>query len=277
MRFTVQHTTTYRYTHAVRLAPHLIRLRPRADAGVRLDAFTLDIAPIPVGRTELLDHEGNVVTQAWFEGETTQLVVTSRVTLETLRRNAFDWLASGAEAPLYPAPLAQRLAPYLQAAPAGAALTAYAAAIRERASSFPLGFLAELNRTLFRSFVREIREVGTPQAPLETLARGRGACRDLAVLFMALCRQVGIAARFVSGYQRGDPARTLRYLHAWPEVYLPDGGWRGFDPTHDLAVADTHVALAAAADPADTAPIAGSFFGTAQAAMHAHIEIDVQP
>ncbi len=278
MRFTVHHTTTYRYTHAVRLAPHLIRLRPRVDGAVRLEEFALDIEPAPIGRAELLDHDGNVVTQAWFAAETTtQFVVASRFVLETLRRNAFDWLTLRDGAPLYPPPLAQQLAPYLHADPADAALAAYAAAVRKRAASFPLGFLLELNRTLFHGIVREIRETGAPQAPHETLARGRGACRDLAVLFMALCRQLGIAARFVSGYQRGDPARATRYLHAWPEVYLPDAGWRGFDPTHDLAVADAHVALAAAAHPEDTAPVAGSFFGTAHATLQARIEIDVQP
>ncbi|MEO0770789.1 MAG: 4Fe-4S binding protein, partial [Cyanobacteria bacterium J06649_4] len=33
-------------------------------------------------------------------------------------------------------------------------------------------------------------------------------------------------------------------LHAWAEVYIPGGGWRGFDPTLGLAVGDRHIAIA---------------------------------
>jgi transglutaminase-like putative cysteine protease len=45
-------------------------------------------------------------------------------------------------------------------------------------------------------------------------------------------------------------------------VYLPGGGWRGYDPGHGGAVANAHVAIAAACNAADAAPIEGSFYGT---------------
>ena len=50
-------------------------------------------------------------------------------------------------------------------------------------------------------------------------------------------------------------------LHAWGEVYLHGGGWRGYDPSHGLAVADRHVAVAAAAAPTDAAPVTGTYRG----------------
>src|ERR1019366_6177863 len=52
MRIAVVHTTLYRYSSPVYLEPHIIRLRPREDASQRLEAWTLDIAPTPLGRTE---------------------------------------------------------------------------------------------------------------------------------------------------------------------------------------------------------------------------------
>jgi transglutaminase-like putative cysteine protease len=82
---------------------------------------------------------------------------------------------------------------------------------------------------------------------------------------MDACRSVGLAARFVSGYQQGAP--DLEHdLHAWAEVYLPWAGWRGYDPTQGLAVADQHIALAASARPEQAAPIVGSFRGAAATA-----------
>jgi transglutaminase-like putative cysteine protease len=85
-----------------------------------------------------------------------------------------------------------------------------------------------------------------------------GSCRDLTVVFMEACRAVGLAARFVSGYEEGDSNILERDLHAWAEVYVPGGGWRGFDPTHGLAVSDRHITLVASPYPAQTLPISGT-------------------
>jgi transglutaminase-like putative cysteine protease len=82
------------------------------------------------------------------------------------------------------------------------------------------------------------------------------------VLYNECCRTQGIAARFVSGYHMGDAMVDENYLHAWSEAYIPGGGWRGFDPTLGLAVADGHLALAASARPALAARVEGTFRGT---------------
>jgi len=94
-----------------------------------------------------------------------------------------------------------------------------------------------------------------------TLQSRRGACRDLSVLFVYCCRSLGIPARFASGYQKGDGRHTQRYLHAWPEVYLPGAVWHAYDPTHGEKITDTHVTIAAAAHPRDTMPVTGGFYG----------------
>ena len=84
---------------------------------------------------------------------------------------------------------------------------------------------------------------------------------------MAACRNVGIPARYVSGYQTGDAGHAEHDLHAWSEAYLPGAGWRGFDPTAGLWVAEHHVTLCAAHHPDLTTPVDGSFRGEAESTM----------
>jgi transglutaminase-like putative cysteine protease len=103
-----------------------------------------------------------------------------------------------------------------------------------------------------------------------------GSCRDLAVVFCAMCRSMGLAARFVSGYQSEAVVQPRAHMHAWAEVYLPGGGWRGYDPSQGLAVSTSHVAVAAAADPRMAAPVSGSYRGAARSAMQFQIQMQVR-
>jgi transglutaminase-like putative cysteine protease len=96
------------------------------------------------------------------------------------------------------------------------------------------------------------------------------------VLFVECCRSVGLAAKFVNSYAHIDDS-TDHEFHAWAEVYLPGGGWCGYDPTLGLAVADRHVVVAAAADPPDAAAISGTFRGSAVATIESAVEIAVVP
>ena len=265
MHFEIEHVTTYTYDRPVHLGPHVLRLTPRCDGSQLLREFACEVWPRPSLQSCALDAEGNVVTRLWFIGETPELRIASRFRLETVQDKPYDFLLETPATHL-PMPYNEREAPLLAAyrypGSPTARVTALATQLARRADRDTLAFLSELNELLHREFEREIRPTGPPLPPQVTLERGRGACRDLAVLFMTMCRLEGIAARFVSGYQaRAETTHPRRYLHAWPEVYLPGGGWRGYDPSHGNAVAEAHVAVAAACNAADTAPIEGSFYG----------------
>jgi len=262
MRFRVDHVTAYHYSAPVRLGAHRLRLRPRCDGGQVLMDYRLEIAPEPILSTEYPDLEGNTVTQVWFTGETDSLSIRAWLEVETLRTNPFDYLVdTGATAvPLtYATGVREQLILYCTPRHPGREVRELAHGLGDEAQGQTLVFLNLLNHRLFAGVERIIRHHGEPQPPEVTLASRRGACRDVALLFMEVCRNLGLAARFVSGYQRGDLDRDRRYLHAWPEVYIPGGGWRGYDPSHGLAVGDAHVAVAAAADPHQASPVDGTF------------------
>ena len=124
-----------------------------------------------------------------------------------------------------------------------------------------VSFLTALNQDICERVELEHRDSGDPFLPHETLSRGAGACRDTAVLFVDACRSVGIAARFASGYHLNEDADEANELHGWAEAYIPNAGWRGFDPSVGIVVADEHVTVAASSSPQDTAPVTGAYCG----------------
>ncbi|MEX0271499.1 transglutaminase N-terminal domain-containing protein [Leptolyngbyaceae cyanobacterium UHCC 1019] len=269
MRYQIEHTTDYIYQQAVSLQPHVVRLRPRSDGCQTLHSFTITVTPQPKQQTQIIDLDGNSLIKLWFDSTPTEsLVIQTGADVETFRLNPFDYFLEAWAVSLpadYPASLLVQLQPYLLGQQPG-----YTSSIDPIAAQFaqdlwvqtngePLNFLSQLNQQVYQGCQYQIRETGDPLPAGTTWKQRSGTCRDFAVLFVEVCRAIGLAARFVSGYQEGDPDNPERHLHAWAEVYLPGGGWRGYDPTQGLAVSDRHIALVASASSRYTAPVAGSF------------------
>ncbi len=278
MQFSIRHLTRYRYSGPVQFGPQQLRFRPRDDGAQRIVDYRLEIRPTPQGRDEQLDLEGNRVTQVWFDAQADHLDIDVNMQVETLRRNSFDFILAP-EAMVLPFEhrhSATCARAYLERIKPDDTVTAFAASHSLAVRSDTMAFLNRLNHALFSGFSHVHRETGAPQSPAATLQSRNGACRDLTVLFVDCCRAEGIAARFASGYQKGDLQSERRHLHAWPEVYLPGAGWRGFDPTHGEAVADAHVTIAAGAHARDTMPVRGTFLGDGtDSTLDYRVEIEV--
>jgi transglutaminase-like putative cysteine protease len=249
VRFSVRHRTTYVYSAPVWLGAHKLRLNPRPESGALLRR-DLRIDPAPALRHDETDAFGNLITCVGFSGASARLEIESRFELETAAAAAPVLLDHSA------------LAPYLASGPIAGPVRAFAAGLFAQCEGDAPAFLQKLNETIYRAIRHDIRDEGGARAPEETLALGYGACRDVTILFLAACRSLGFPARFVSGYQaEADTPDGKRHLHAWAEAYAPDFGWRAYDPTHLIPVAEAHVALAAAPDQAATMPVEGGYFG----------------
>jgi transglutaminase-like putative cysteine protease len=274
--YRIRHLTRYVYSRPVFVEPLQVRLRPRCGPGVRLLDFDLRLAPAPAGTSWIKDAAGNDVLSVWFDGLTPSLEIMIRATVQTSAVNPFDYMP-GAEANAPPLVLSENdrelLAPCLlqrhPAPPGGDELDRVLAALPGGKTSVQACVLS-LNQWIFENIAKTVRTEPGVLTPQDSLRRGRGACRDLAVLFMEGVRRMGVPARFVSGYQEGDPDKKERDLHAWAEAYFPGGGWRGFDPTHGLAAADRHIPLAHGPAPSDAAPLTGAFRGTNAASRLEH-------
>jgi transglutaminase-like putative cysteine protease len=278
MKIAVTHCTTYHYDFPVYLEPHIFRLRPRANSAQQLLAFDIEIRPIPAGTTECLDQDGNLALNAWFNAPTRELTIESRFSVEMLRLNPFDYVLAGPALNLplwYADPLCAALAPYRDDTHVAEFVKQYARTAAAAAQWNTLTFLSALCSQIHQTFRQVIRPDGPPWPSNQTLSMLQGSCRDLAVLFCDACRVMGIAARFVSGYECASATAQEPYMHAWAEVYLPGIGWRGYDPARGLAVSNGHVAVAAGFIYDLASPIAGSYSGGSKSKMLASLNMQV--
>ncbi|HIH13489.1 TPA: transglutaminase domain-containing protein [Candidatus Woesearchaeota archaeon] len=89
------------------------------------------------------------------------------------------------------------------------------------------------------------------------LEHKQGVCDEMASLFVAMMRSLGIPARFVSGisYTTSDLFTENWQPHGWAEVYFPEVGWVPFDIAFgQYAYVDvTHIKLRDGFDPAEPA------------------------
>jgi transglutaminase-like putative cysteine protease len=110
----------------------------------------------------------------------------------------------------------------------------------------------------------------------------RGVCQDFAHYLIALCRAVGVPARYVSGYlfaaRDEDPAGPCRdevfvQTHAWVEIAVPGAGWWPLDPTNRLTVGARHVKIGHGRDYDDVCPLRGLYHGPFQHELEVEVRM----
>lgn len=280
----IRHKTTYRYREPVFLGTHRLMLRPRESRDVRLISSRLQTSP-PATLDWAHDVFGNTRALATLGVMSDVLVIESVCEIELY----------GAQWPVFDIALAAQTYPFrytdddwidlgaltaLQYPDPGGQLHDWASAIVRSKPTDTISLLEDLNRTVFEQINYQSREDEGTQSPIETLDRGWGACRDLAVLFAEAVRSLGMAARIVSGYFY-DPNPGLGFspgpasTHAWVEVYVPGAGWIPFDPTNRGIGVGNLVPVAVGRNIRQTMPVAGSFTGSTNAFKDMSVDVSV--
>lgn len=282
----VQHSTIYRYRRAVAIGAHRLMLRPHDSHDLRLISADLTCSP-PAILAWSHDVFGNSLAHATFSEPADTLSITSRIVIEQC---APDWpvFAIAAFALHYPfrysfderMDLGALLSPHYPDPQGRLKTWAQAFVLGDRTDT--LSLLKDLNTGISGWVTYQARDDERTQTPLETLARGFGACRDFAVLFVEAARMLGFGARIVSGYLH-NPNATLSGMqgagstHAWAEIYLPGAGWITFDPTNGALGSANLIRIAVARTIEQTSPVSGSFAGAADDFIGLDVAVSVAP
>lgn len=272
IRVALHHETEYRYDRSISIGPQLVRLRPTYHARTPIVAYGLEVEPSEHFRNWQQDPFGNPIARFVFPKPCNHLRITVDLIADMTVINPFDFfIEENADCwPFqYDDALRLQLAPYLTTGPITPKLSDWIATLPKAADRI-VDFLVEVNQKFKDRVEYLVRLEPGVQSPEETLIIGSGSCRDSAWLMVETFRQMGLAARFVSGYliqltadQKSldgpsGPEEDFCDLHAWTEVYLPGAGWVGLDPTSGLFAGEGHIPLACTPSYTGAAPISGS-------------------
>ena len=272
IRVALHHKTTYQYDRSITLGAHSVRLQPAHHARTPILAYSQQVEPADHFVNIQQDPFGNPLSRYVFQELTDSLSVTVDFVADMTVINPFDFFTEeyGDQWPFeYKPELRKQLQPYLSRPPLTRRFSNWVSSLPPTAER-TIDFLVDINQRLEQMVDYTVRMEPGVQSPEETLQLARGSCRDSAWLMVETLRQVGLAARFVSGYLiqlKSDvpsldgpsgPEEDFCDLHAWAEVYLPGAGWVGMDPTSGLFAGEGHIPLACTPHFSDAAPITGA-------------------
>lgn len=284
----VEHETTYQYSSPVEFSDHILRLEPVLDDYQKVQEYSLTVEPIGV-RNTYEDVFGNRLTAMridtpyqWLKVCARSIVMIDEPRIDPTTQQRFSiplvwmpWQRQMMHAYLLPSELPESQLEQL---------SEFARSAAERQDFDLYETLADINNTIYHDFTYIPGSTTLETTPFDVYLRREGVCQDFANLFICLARLLGIPARYRVGYiyTGADYENQLQSeaSHAWAEVYLPQVGWRGFDPTNGCLAGVNHVRVAVGRNYRDATPTSGTIFkggGTETLSVSVRVETVDQP
>jgi len=248
---------------------HLFRLAPAHDRLQQVRRHEVRISVDGAWR-DYEDVFGNQVRRLLLEVPFTELVVEADSEVEVLDTDPLSYrpLHARTTFPLVFMPWHEQvLRPYLLPTELPESelteLAEYAMSFVERNDADLLDTLVDINQTIHRDYRYTPNSTNLRTSPYEVYVNRRGVCQDFTNLFICLTRLLGLPARYVCGYvhaARLEDARQAQASHAWVQVYLPEVGWKGFDPTNGILTQTEHIRVAVGRNYRDATPTSGVIY-----------------
>jgi transglutaminase-like putative cysteine protease len=273
-RLQIAHRTQVRYQGPVRSSYNEARMMPRTLP--RQSVLHAEVgADIPVPIWTYRDYWGTEVSSFDIQALHEELEILAQATVETRPApepgRPLSWAALRERAT--DGALLEFLTPTTRTA-----VTAELAekARRRIAGTDPLEAAGEIVAWVNQrvAYVPGATEVQT--GAQEAWDMGQGVCQDMAHLTVALLREVGLPARYVSGYLHpmadAEPGDEMEgESHAWVEYW--NGEWIACDPTNLAQVGERHVVVAVGRDYGDVLPLKGIYRGAPNSSMQVAVTV----
>ena len=287
-RLSIEHRTVYTYANPVERSTHLLRLVPVHD---RLQTLLQSDVHVSVqGRARDFDDVfGNRVRRVTIESPYQELSIVARSRVELLDTDplGFDLRRTRTTIPLVWMPWQRAmLEPFLLPPELPEThldeLVDYAMRFVARNDGDLLDTLLDLNDAIHREYGYKPGSTTLATTAFDVYVAKRGVCQDFANLFICLARLMGVPARYVCGYMFTGPkapdSQEREASHAWVQVYLPEVGWRGLDPTNGVVTRTGHVRVAVGRNYVDATPTSGTIYvGGGAESLSVEVRVESEP
>ncbi|MBO9448335.1 transglutaminase family protein [Ruegeria sp. R14_0] len=265
MKLHIRHETRYDFDAPVPFGLQQLRKTPKSFRNQSIVSWSTDITG---GRKELAfeDYHRNTVELISFEANTQSISLISEGVVQVEDTHGVLGRHEGST-PLW---LFKRSTP--QTTP-GKRVAELIGALPE---GEPLEQMHALSERIRAQVAYEIGASHPGWSAEDALKAGRGVCQDHAHIFISCARQIGVPARYVSGYLMMNETELQDATHAWAEVHLDGLGWVGFDVSNGISPDDRYVRVATGLDYAQAAPVIGSRIGTAGEQLTVQLQIAQQ-
>lgn len=265
MKLNVHYTTTYRYAEPARRITQLLRVTPASFAGQSVLDWRIDI-DCDAGLREHRDGYGNIIHLLYVDRPVGSLAVTVAGRVLTEDRAG---IVQGLPHDLPPAVFLRATA-LTEPGPAIDDLAGLTGRVRGSTLDRLHRLAAHLQETI--RFDTDATHVDTEAE--QACSAGHGVCQDFAHIFIAVCRRLGLPARYVSGHLfRRDGAHVQEAGHAWAEAWIDDLGWTAFDAVNGIGADDAYVRVACGLDYRDAAPVVGARAGGGEEELTVEVKV----
>jgi transglutaminase-like putative cysteine protease len=269
MKLEIRYVNLFTYGEPAWESHNLLRACPSSDGHQQLVGYRVDITP-PVPVHTYVDYWGTRVDEFAVIDPHSLLRVAAESVVET-----HPAVAPDVHPPLDTLlPLVGELSTFLRRSPHARWDNQIEETARDVVSAS--GDVAEAVTAIADAVTASLKyEPGATYVGVDVtdvLSQGKGVCQDFAHLGIAMCRSIGIPARYVSGYLYAsdqssgvvpDQAELSVQTHAWMEVMVPGHGWWALDPTNAQPVGELHVKIGHGRDYEDVMPLRGVYHGGA--------------
>jgi len=282
----------YKYAQPVERSSHFFKLEPVHDRVQRVREHSLSIlldgVPFDGKHTDYNDVFGNRTRRVVLERKYSELVVEARSTIDVLDTDPLEFkpLHARRAIPLVWMPWQREMmASYLLPAELPETqlqeLAEYAMTFVERNDYDLIGTVLDINRSIYREYKYTQGATTVATTAFDVYANRRGVCQNFTNLFICLARLLGIPARYTCGYiftgAHAENTAQSEASHAWVELYLPELGWKGFDPTNGVLTQTDHVRVTWGRSYVDATPTSGTIYvggGPETLSVDVRVELD---
>ncbi len=266
MRLQISHTTRYRFDEPIKHGLQQLRLTPKSNRAQTVVQWQTLVAG---GKQELAfdDYHNNHVELISLDRDVTEVTVQCQGQVELEETHGVVGPHKG-PAPLWlyrkvtsRTKIGPRLRHLIRAVPA---------------DGTELDRLHRLNHEINGQVQYQAGVTDSGWTAEQAAAEGRGVCQDMAHVYIACAREMGVPARYVSGYLLVEDQPFGDASHAWAEAHVDGLGWVGFDPANDQSPDIRYVRVATGLDYAEAAPVTGTRVGGDGESLTVEVAVQTQ-